>query len=320
MLLQSRGAVVVPLQQLWDDTETAIQLMETWFFDRGEGGGKYVRGLLCGVLVFGLAASSMRASGVRADGSPPSSGSTNPPGVVCCGGGGGPVTGVYASFGSSSQVSNAGSLGWQLIADTSGLGQNASPYTHGTGQDSTIVQGCKQGNCSFTWVSFWTVSSPAPGDTWYNDGKAAAAAAANELKQAAGSTGLYPAYVILDPEGTRTPVAPGPNDFSHWADWYNGWTDGINASGIGSAPGLYVDESQYKGNQMSQFALKPIFVAETPIQNWTPTVTNTNVTGYIAYYAVCRSGSDNLDVNRVTGWGKSVNTVQFSDSGVDCAP
>ena len=61
----------------------------------------------------------------------------------------------------------------------------------------------------------------------------------------------------------------------------------------------------------------PIFPAVSPILGNSPFVLGAGVTGYVAYYAACPAQSY---VNQMNGWGGAYNTLQFTDSGVDCGP
>jgi len=88
-------------------------------------------------------------------------------------------------------------------------------------------------------------------------------------------------------------------------------------------PGFYADQSQYATYNLSNIGL-PAFIAVSPIQGNEPFAPGggfgrpgANVTGYIAYFGGCPAVADE---NTVRGWGAPYNTVQFSDSGVDCGP
>jgi hypothetical protein len=258
------------------------------------------------------AAPPLRLTAARASGGPG-------PGLLCCGGG--QVTGLYAYFSSTSLVNSAVNKGWQVIGDVAGQGTTSSPYTTSTGQDQNVYNSCRQNNCNFVWLSFWTVSGPTGGDTWYSAGYKAGQTAATTLKNVANGSGIVPNYVILDAQGYNGV----PSSASQWSNFVNGWRDGIASVSIPLATltaAFYANQSQYSSYNLGSLS-EPAFIAVSPILNNKPTVSGPNLTGWDVYYAYCDSpdGSASKYVNQVNSWGgESPNTVQFSDSGVDCGP
>ena len=220
--------------------------------------------------------------------------------------------GVYAGFGSETDVTTAFHLGWKGVAATGALGTASSPYTQETGAhpDQNISRALNSTSGGVFWLSFWTVSWPVSGDTYYNAGFQAGKYAANTIT---GYRGKYvPNYMIIDPEGYNAPASTS----AEWSDWINGWVEGIASVDTGLKAGFYVNQSQYATYGL-QAINAPAFIAVSPIGGNTPSVSGGNVAGYIAYYAFCPAGTY---VQNMANWGAKFNTVQFSDSAVDCGP
>ncbi|PWI56739.1 hypothetical protein BM613_12250 [Sulfoacidibacillus thermotolerans] len=96
-------------------------------------------------------------------------------------------------------------------------------------------------------------------------------------------------------------------------------TAGLNSISPGLTPGLYADQSQWASYDLDSLNIDG-FIAITPISTTTTiSVTGDNIVGFMAYYGTCVNGSASNDVSIIEGWGKSLNTLQFSDSGDDCS-
>jgi hypothetical protein len=109
-----------------------------------------------------------------------------------------------------------------------------------------------------------------------------------------------------------------------WLTFANGWKKGIDSVGIRgctsscrtvpiTAAAVYASQSQYSGNKLDRLHL-PVFVAVSPIRGNKPTVSGSNVRGYVAYYANCSDARP--DIADVKSWGRGYNTVQFVSSRV----
>jgi hypothetical protein len=61
------------------------------------------------------------------------------------------------------------------------------------------------------WLSFWTVSGPAAGDTWYHAGSAAGAAALDGYS-------VKPSFGVLDAEG----YIGAPGNSEEWSEFLTG--------------------------------------------------------------------------------------------------
>lgn len=220
--------------------------------------------------------------------------------------------GVYATFNSTTDVIRAIQQGWAGIAETGGLGIQANPYTQALSSqpDQLVSRALSQFSGGTWWLSFWTVSWPASGDTFYNAGHEAGVYVASTIMSYKGS--VLPSYVILDPEGYNTPAANN----TQWSEFLEGWTDGIASVSTLLNPAFYCNQYQYTTFNLASITL-PAFIAVSPIQGNTPHVKGGNVIGYSAYYASCPATPY---VDQIASWGGMVNTVQFPDSGVDCSP
>lgn len=223
-----------------------------------------------------------------------------------------PSVGVYASITSENEVTKALQEGWPGIGVTAALGTPQSPYTKVLPglPDVLVAKGLELANSSAWWLSFWTVSWPASGATFYQAGFDGGAYAAKEIDNYPGSR--RPNFVILDPEGYNTPAQTS----QQFHDFVRGFAAGVKSTGGNLVPAFYANQSQYHHFSLSQLSL-PAFVAIAPIAGNQPTVSGGNVEGYISFYASCPVSPD---VRQVEGWGALYNTVQFRDSGIDCAP
>lgn len=224
----------------------------------------------------------------------------------------GSSVGVYASVSSLQDALHAIQLNWPGISATNALGTVQSPFTQvlSSKPDHAIAQAIEQTNSSIWWMSFWTVSWPESGTSFYQAGYDAGQYAANEISAYPGSR--RPDYVVIDPEGYNTP-AQTPTEFQ---DFIHGFASGLRSNNHSLQPAFYANQSQYSSFQLGSLQY-PAFIAIAPIQGTQPSVTGGNIKGYIAYYASCPVNSD---VTQVQSWGGSYNTVQFRDSGVDCGP
>jgi hypothetical protein len=222
------------------------------------------------------------------------------------------AVGVYGGYGTTSLARSAMLDGWPVIGDAAALGTPTSPYTAelSSNPDGNVIAGMQGTGLYPTWMSFWTVSWPAPGDTFYNAGYQGGRQAASTLD--AKSSSVSPTYVILDPEGYNTPASTS----TQWQDFINGWSQGVRSVNNNLTPAFYANQSQFSEFGLSSLSL-PGFVAVSPILGVVPSVRGNNVYGYIAYTAACPAVSYE---SSILNWGGTFNTLQFSDSGVDCGP
>jgi hypothetical protein len=241
----------------------------------------------------------------------PASSHAAPPRPGILPGGGGTAVGLYASYNTTQRVVNALLGNYTVIADVAGIGLCSSPYTQSLGEDANVMSAINQGY-GFYWESYWTVSAPVGTDTWYSDGYKAGKAAANELKSVGGD--IFVNYVVLDPQGCNGTT---PSTSADWANWGHGWRDGLHSINAGLTAALYSNQSQYNTYRLGSIGIKN-FVAVSPILNNTPAVSG--VEGYGGYYAGCTGSPKTASAytNQVAMWGGIADTVQFSDSAVDC--
>ncbi|UNO50337.1 hypothetical protein [Alicyclobacillus acidoterrestris] len=223
-----------------------------------------------------------------------------------------PSVGVYASISTTSDVQKAISQGWPGIAVTTALGAQTSPFTAtlSAKPDAKVAQVLESSGAKLWWLSFWTVSWPTSGTTFYQAGFDAGSYAGTQIQAYPGTR--RPNYVILDPEGYNTPAQTA----QQFQDFIRGWDAGLKSINTSFQPAFYCNQSQYTTFQLSALSL-PAFVAIAPITGNRPQVTGGNIKGYIAYYATCPV---NDEITQVKGWGALYNTVQFRDSGIDCGP
>ena len=246
--------------------------------------------------------------------------------------GGQSFVGVYG-FASWNAASSAIGDGWSIVADTGGLGTQGPPYAQqlASNPDLNIGDAIGQTQASATWLSFWTVSGPTGADSWYTAGAEGGQTAATSIDNDANTSGRKPQFVILDPEGYNIPAATA--DFQNFIQ---GFADGVRSVDGSLRPAFYSDQSQYYDYQLSSVAL-PAFIAVTPIiySSGTPDrpfdpsynlgSPGPNIMGYVEY------GDFNANPpqpncpaavyeDAIRTWGGFINTLQFPDSGVDCAP
>jgi hypothetical protein len=236
--------------------------------------------------------------------------------------GGPPRTGVGVyGFSSWTAASQAITDGWPVLGDTGGLGTTGPPYTAqlGSNPDMNVGQAIVATRTRVTWLSFWTVSGPVGGDSWGSDGYQAGQTAARAIDTDYETDATLPDWVILDPEGYNGT----PGSLQDWAAWMFGWAAGLTSVDPDIHPAFYANQSEYYSFDLSQIGL-PAFIAVSPIQGNQPFAPGggfgspgSNVTGYISYFGSCPAPADE---NTVRGWGAPYNTIQFSDSGVDCGP
>jgi hypothetical protein len=220
--------------------------------------------------------------------------------------------GIYADFHSPQLVRRAIELGWRGIAGTGALGIKERPYTQelSTQPGKNVSTVLSETNGGVWWLSFWTVSWPTGGDSFYEGGYQAGQYAGKMLVAYHGK--YLPSCVIIDPEGYNTPASTT----TEWAAWLKGWAAGVSSVNAQLQPGFYCNQWQYQTYRLDTIKL-PAFIAVSPIGGNTPRVRGGNVAGYTAYYATCPTDDD---IARVKSWGGQWSTVQFRGSGVDCGP
>ncbi len=238
--------------------------------------------------------------------------------------------------------------GWPIVSETGGLGTTASPwvgFTSATGvansPDFLMGQSIYNAHKRVTWLSFWTISGPLPGETvaaatYYKHGYTAGAWVATQIDQYRGlGVGLKPDWVILDPEGYPDSHsgldAPGGSSnatmarfASYWAAMLQGWVQGIASVDPSLNAGVYASQSEYRNYRLAAIPM-PAFVAlafggggPVPVMG-TP---GSNIRGFIAFSAVC-SPTTTLQNEESTlvnpPWSGQFNTLQFN-AGVYCPP
>jgi len=252
---------------------------------------------------------------------------------------GGPArtgVGVYGFAGATPTV-QAITDGWPIIGDTGGLGTSGPPYTDPSlagNADRNIGSAIDQARTRVTWLSFWTVSGPANGqsgylcggtapstsDTWYSAGFSGGQTAARTIDNDYLVSANKPDYLILDPEGCNADWRA--LSVTNWHDFISGWWNGIHSVDGTLQPGFYVDQSQYHDGQLSNVTI-PAFIAISPIQGNAPFAPGSglgapgnNIAGYIAYYGGCPAQADETTIRN---WGAPYSTLQFQ-SGTYCGP
>ncbi|TDY49580.1 hypothetical protein C7445_10491 [Alicyclobacillus sacchari] len=223
-----------------------------------------------------------------------------------------PSVGVYASFTTEAEVMTALQQGWPGIGVTAALGTQTSPYTHTLANqpDVLVAKALAASGSHAWWLSFWTVSWPQSGTTFYQAGYEGGVYAAQQIAKYPGSR--RPNFVILDPEGYNSPATTAA-DFQ---SFINGFAAGVQSVNSELQVAFYANQWQYSTYQLAKLDI-PAFIAIAPIAGNKPEVSGSNIKGYIAYYASCPAASY---VAQVKLWGGLYNTVQFPDSGVDCSP
>ncbi|WAH40852.1 hypothetical protein NZD89_21555 [Alicyclobacillus fastidiosus] len=223
-----------------------------------------------------------------------------------------PSVGVYASISTTADVQKAIAQGWPGIGVTTALGMPQSPYTAtlATKPDAKVAQVLQTNQASLWWLSFWTVSWPAGGESFHQAGVDAGAYAGRQITAYPGTR--RPNYVVLDPEGYNKPATTA----QQFQDFITGWAAGLKSINSSLQAAFYCNQSQYTTFKLASVNL-PAFVAIAPIAGNQPEVSGSNIKGYIAYYATCPVSDD---ITHVKGWGALYNTVQFRDSGIDCGP
>lgn len=228
--------------------------------------------------------------------------------------------GLYGTFTTTQAVVDAINKGWPGIGAAAGYGITSYPYTaphiySGKNVDEIVEAAYK--NTNFWWLDFWTVSGPSSqlDSEWESAGHAAGEKAAQTIMSALnadGSSGFAPAFVVIDLEGPNQPSTAG-----QFTAMVNGWASGIQAITYELTPALYSDQFQWNNYDLNKLNV-PGFVAVSPIQGNSPSAVGSNLFGYNAYFGNCVNGSASKDVATIEGWGKSINTIQFSNSGDDC--
>ena len=225
-------------------------------------------------------------------------------------GGCGGLVGVYGTFGSVQAVVDAVNLGWPGVGDIGGLGIPNTPYVTSQGEDQHVQDAYTQIGDRFWWLSFWTVSWPVSGDTFYNAGYQGGRVAAQTIDATLGT--FIPRFVVLDPEGYNNRAT----NASQWADFINGFADGVHSVDGALPVAFYSNQSDYTTYDLASINISAL-IAVSPIRNNSPFVSGGNIVGYIAYTASCPVAPD---VSQVESWGARWNTVQFQDNGADCGP
>jgi len=259
-----------------------------------------------------------------------------------------PTTGVGVYAIPQSDWGRAISDGWPILADTGALGTQSAPWVGyltkgGVAQspDFLLGQTITNAHKPETWLSFWTVSGPLPGQpktvaNYYNHGYEAGVWVAQQIAQyKANGDSSVPNWVILDPEGlpdnhSNLDAPAGSSQATiasyaaYWSAIMQGWSAGIAAVDPGLHPGLYASMSEYRNYNLSSLPL-PVFEAvafggggPTPIAGGQ----GNNILGYIAFSAVCTPTSTLHSEEKTLAnapWGGEFNTLQFN-GGVYCKP
>ncbi|HMK99726.1 MAG TPA: carbohydrate binding domain-containing protein [Acidimicrobiales bacterium] len=236
----------------------------------------------------------------------------------------------YAPTGSQSFAQTVVSQGWSVLGETGGLGIQQSPYTAASAgspsPDQQAAEAVAGAGRPITWMSFWTVSAPVSGDTWYDDGAVAGQYVAEYLDSI--STRIKPDFVILDPEGYDNGQSNDyPSDAADWTNWIDGWVAGIKGTDSTLTPALYVWQYLYTAYDLASLNV-PVFVSISPIVNSDGSangpgaqdssfVPGANVDGYQGLPASCPAQQDEQVVE---SWGGAYNILMFNDGGSDCGP
>ncbi len=230
-------------------------------------------------------------------------------------------TGLYATFQTASAVVTANvTNGWPGIQATSGSGITSSPYTSALKYNGEtvpkIIGTAYSKGADFWWNDYWTVSGPSSSSNdWTSAGEAAGKYAAGIVMTAANSTGFIPQFVVIDLEGQIQPA-----NATQFTTLVKGWMTGLADGSSGELTGaFYSDQSQWESYDLNSLGYYG-FVAISPISTSNPpSASGSNLWGFAGYYGTCVNGNASGDVAVLNGFGKPVNTIQFSDSGDDCA-
>jgi len=216
----------------------------------------------------------------------------------------------YGDYTTQQKVADMYNLGWPGVASHDGLGTRSAPYTEDLGTAYQVAVAMAYAKLSMWWLSFWTISGPTGGDSWYNAGYKAGTYVANVFKQLV----KVPNYVILDAEGYNG----APSSAQQWRDFTNGWAAGLATYDVlKNRVAFYCNQWEYQTYSLSSLSL-PAFVAISPILNNEPFVSGSNIKGFCAYYAECPLKPY---VDKIESWGKPYNTVQMSNRGLPtCGP
>jgi hypothetical protein len=217
-----------------------------------------------------------------------------------------------------------------------------SPYTVSLKSDALVAAALSHykntHGVSVPWLSFWTVDAPPPHSNAEEVGLAAGKEAAREIETALRGLAapVRPAYVILDPEGSTcgNPTGGSKDPIAYvwdhlplktWAALVKGWDAGVK-TGPGLTGAVYLTRSQYTAKDGRTYAGRSyprVFVA-VALPGSPGKATGPNIVGYNAYgtkgkgHITCSTLA--ADTKEVLTWDKQYNTVQFTDSGADCAP
>ncbi|MGH9019435.1 MAG: hypothetical protein ACRDV0_00220, partial [Acidimicrobiales bacterium] len=254
--------------------------------------------------------------------------------------------GVYAI--PSAKWSQAVNDGWPILSETGGLGTTKTPWVGftsasgvATSPDFLMGQNIYNAHRRVTWLSFWTVSGPEPGEqrnatTYFNHGFAAGAWVATQIDQYRGlGVGLKPDWVIFDPEGypdnhsgldapagaTKATLATYA---TYWTSMLAGWAQGLDSVDPAINAAVYANQSEYRNYALAASPL-PIFEAVAfsgggPVA--IPGASGSNVRGFIAFAAVCTPTTKLAnEESTLTSppWAGQFNTLQFN-AGVYCPP
>jgi len=238
--------------------------------------------------------------------------------------------------------------GWPILADTGALGTAKAPWvgfvtSGGLAQspDYLLGQTIANGHQPETWLSFWTVSGPLPGQpkttaNYYSHGFLAGAWVAQQVDgyKKLGLTNV-PNWIILDPEGLpdNHSALDAPSGASaatiatyatYWTAMLRGWAAGMASVDPALHPGVYAAMSEYRNYNLASDPL-PVFEAVAFAGNGPVPIkggTGANVLGYIAFDASCTPTST-LRAQEKTlvsaPWSGQFNTLQFA-AGVYCKP
>ena len=238
--------------------------------------------------------------------------------------------------------------GWPILADTGALGTSKAPWvgfvtSGGLAQspDYLLGQAIANGHHPETWLSFWTVSGPMPGQpkttaNYYSHGYLAGAWVAQQIDgyKKLGLTNV-PNWIILDPEGLpdNHSALDAPSGASnatiatyatYWTAMLRGWAAGMSSVDPALHPGVYAAMSEYRNYGLASDPL-PVFEAVAFAGNGPVPIkggSGANVLGYIAFDATCTPAST-LHAQEKTllspPWSGQFNTLQFN-AGVYCKP